>query len=104
MKRGSIHWANTEKRRPLLIVSPDRRNLFAHDVLVIPCSTSARRMGWHVGLERGEGGLPRACHALCEQVALLDKEFIDAAALGVLSEGRMREIKTALMSALGIDD
>ena len=103
MIRGSIHWARLDKRRPAIIVSPDRRNEKTHDVLIVPCSTSARPMGWHVPLQRGEGGVPQACRALCERIALLEKEDIELETLGVLSGVRMREIELAMMSALGID-
>ena len=104
MKRGSIHWGETQKRRPLIILSPERRNLFASDVLVIPCSTSARRMSWHVPLGRGEAGLPQACFAACEQIGVLSKELVDPEELGLLSPARMREVELALISALGIQD
>jgi mRNA-degrading endonuclease toxin of MazEF toxin-antitoxin module len=104
VKRGSIHWADQEKRRPVLIVSPDHRNEFAHDMLIVPLSASAHEMGWHVRLNRGEAGLPRACLVLCEQVGLMPKEFVDLEELGVLSAARMREVELALMSALGIQD
>jgi mRNA-degrading endonuclease toxin of MazEF toxin-antitoxin module len=104
VRRGSIHWADLDKRRPVLVVSPDVRNGLAHDILIIPCSTSARPMGWHVRLEKGEGGLGQACLALCEQVTLLRKEFVEAEELGLLTRARMREVERALLSALGIDD
>jgi mRNA-degrading endonuclease toxin of MazEF toxin-antitoxin module len=104
MKRGSIHWADREKRRPVLIVSPNHRNEFAHDMLVAPLSASAHQMGWHVRLNRGEAGVPRPCFVLCEQVGLLPKEFVDPQELGVLSAARMREVEAALKSALGIQD
>ena len=101
MKRGALVWALLDKRRPAVIVSPDSRNEAAKDVLLVPCSTSARRMRWHVYLGRGEGGLPHESMALCEQVGPLDKEFVGSE-LGTLSEARMREIERALLSALGI--
>jgi mRNA-degrading endonuclease toxin of MazEF toxin-antitoxin module len=104
VKRGSIHWAEQDKRRPVLIVSPNRRNEFAHDMLVVPLSTSARPMAWHVGLNRGEAGVPRPSFILCEQIDLVPKEFVDPQELGVLSAARMREVEAALKSALGIQD
>jgi mRNA-degrading endonuclease toxin of MazEF toxin-antitoxin module len=104
VKRGSIHWANVEKRRPILIVSPDGRNEFAHDVLAVPCSTSARRMRWHVELRRGEAGVVHECLLLCEQVGVVRKELIDPHDLGMLSAARMREVELALLSALGFED
>lgn len=99
-----MHWADVEKRRPVVIVSPDRRNERASDVLIVPCSTSVRAMSWHVRLQRGEAGVFRDCYVACERVAVLRKEFIDPEELGVLSAARMREVEEALLSALGIGD
>lgn len=104
MRRGSLHWAEADKRRPVLIISPDRRNERASDLLVIPCSTSARAMSWHVRLHRGEAGVFRECFIACERVAVLRKELVDPEELGVLSAARMREVEAALLSALGFDD
>ena len=104
MNRGSIHWALQDKRRPVLIVSPNERNLYANDVLAVPLSTSARPMRWHVGLNRGEAGILRPCWIRCEHVDVVRKEFVDPEELGVLSAARMREVEAALKSALGIQD
>jgi mRNA-degrading endonuclease toxin of MazEF toxin-antitoxin module len=103
VRRGAIHRVALDKRRPALIVSADSRNRSANDVVVIPCSTSAHRMRWHVSLRRGEGGLPEASMAKCEQVTTLHKDDVDPEELGVLSAARMREIERALLSALAID-
>ena len=102
MKRGSVHWVRMDKRRPAIIVSPTGRNLAASDVIVVPCFSAGRPMRWHVDLGKGEGGLPHASAAKCEQVTTLPKVDIDEE-LGVLSDGRMREIEAALVSALGIE-
>lgn len=91
------------KARPALIVSPDTRNRWASDVLLIPISTKLRPMRTHVVLGRGEGGLPHTSVALCEQVMCLNKSLLENRPLGVpLAEDRMREIEAALMIALGI--
>lgn len=102
MKRGAIHWVALDKRRPVVILSPDVRNRLANDVIVVPCSTSARAMVWHVPLRRGEAGLPQACMAKCEQIATVPKAWIEPAELGQLSPGRMRQIELAVLSAVGI--
>jgi len=102
LKRGAIHWVSLDKRRPAVILSPDVRNRLANDVIIVPCSTSARAMAWHVRLRRGEAGLSQACMAKCEQIATVPKRWVDPAELGRLSPGRMREVELALLSALGI--
>ena len=103
MRRGAVHWVSLVKRRPAVIVSADSRNRAANDVVVVPCSASAHRMRWHVGLRRGEGGLPEASMAKCEQITTLAKADVEPRELGVLSLTRMREIERALLSALAIE-
>jgi mRNA-degrading endonuclease toxin of MazEF toxin-antitoxin module len=102
LRRGAVHWVSLDKQRPAIILSPDVRNRLANDVIVIPCSTTARRMPWHVQLRRGEAGLPQACMAKCEQVATIPKGWVEPTELGMLTPQRMREVELALVSALGI--
>jgi mRNA interferase MazF len=103
VRRGAVHWVYLDERRPAIIVSADSRNRAANDVVVIPCSTSTHPMRWHVRLRRGEGGLPDASLAKCEQITTLHKQDIEPGELGLLPAGRMREIERALLSALGIE-
>lgn len=102
MNRGAVHWVALDERRPCVIVSPEVRNRLANDVVVVPCSASARAMPWHVALRRGEAGLPSACRARCEQVATVPKQWLESRELGRLGPARLREIERALLSALGI--
>jgi mRNA-degrading endonuclease toxin of MazEF toxin-antitoxin module len=91
-----------DEKRPAIILSPDIRNHLANDVIIVPCSTAARRMTWHVQLRRGEAGLPQACMAKCEQIATVPKSWVEPAELGMLSAQRMRQVELATLSALGI--
>src|SRR5207244_169949 len=75
VKRGAIHCVSLDRRRPAVIVSPDVRNRLANDLIIVPCSTSARAMAWHVQLRRGEAGLSQACMAKCEQIATVPKSW-----------------------------
>ncbi len=103
MRRGAVHWVSLDKRRPAIVLSPEIRNRLASDVIVVPCSTAARPLRWHVRLRRGEAGLPQACSAKCEQIATVPKAWIDAREIGQLSPGRLREIERAVLSAIGIE-
>jgi mRNA-degrading endonuclease toxin of MazEF toxin-antitoxin module len=102
LRRGAVHWVSLDKERPAIILSPDVRNRLANDVIIVPCSTTARRMTWHVQLQRGEAGLPQDCRAKCEQIATIPKSWIEPTELGRLSAARMREVELAVLSALGI--
>jgi mRNA-degrading endonuclease toxin of MazEF toxin-antitoxin module len=103
LNRGAIHWVSLDKRRPAVILSPDVRNRLADDVIIVPCSTTARALRWHVQLRRGEAGLPRACMAKCEQIATVPRGWVNPDELGRLSPARMHEVELAVLSALGIE-
>jgi len=103
VNRGSIHWVQLDKRRPAVIISPDRRNELAGDLIILPCSTQLRPMVWHVLLEPGEGGLKRRTMVKCELVTTVPKELLSTRPLGPpLPPRRMREIERALLLAVGI--
>lgn len=103
MMRGHVFWARLDKRRPVVVVSAERRNELARDVIVVPCSTTLRPFVWHVLLRKGEGGLPISSMAKCEQILTVPKDCLAAVPLGAaLSAKRMAEIEHAILLALGI--
>jgi mRNA-degrading endonuclease toxin of MazEF toxin-antitoxin module len=92
-----------DKRRPVLVLSPESRNERASDLIVIPCSTVLRAGPWHVRLSRGEGGLGRTSVLLCEQITTLLKRRVDPEPLGApLTMARMAEVERAVFLAIGI--
>jgi mRNA interferase MazF len=92
-----------EKRRPVLLVSPDVRNERASDVLVVPVSTVLRPGPWHVILRRGEGGVPQRSVLKCEQVTTLPRDLLEPEPLGTaLAPGRMTEVERGILRAIGI--
>jgi mRNA interferase MazF len=100
--RGRIYWA-VDKRRPVLVLSPDVRNERASDIIVVPCSTTLREAPTHVRLNRGEGGVPAACMVKCEQITTLPKVDVDDVALGrSLSLARIAEVERAVLRAIGV--
>ena len=108
-RRGEIYMGRMRarspehKRRPLIIISPDDRNRWASNVLVIPASTHLKPSPTHVFLDRDEGGLPHTSVAKCEQITTLEKSLLDAHPLGgALSEGRIGQLEKACLTALGI--
>lgn len=103
MKRGLLYWASLDKRRPVLVLSPDLRNTLANDLVVLPLSTTLRPLSWHVRLGKGEGGLREASMVKCESPQTVPKEWLEVEPLGrALSAARMEEVERALLSALGI--
>lgn len=101
--RGTIHWGNLDKRRPVLVVSSDRFNARSDYLTVIPGSTRQRPMVTHVKLVAGEGGLERPTMLLCEHIQELRRSDVDPTALGAaLSRGRMQEVESAVLLYLDI--
>ena len=102
-RRGCLHWAEMDKRRPVLILSPASRNERAADLIVVPCSSVIRGGPWHVRLSRGEGGLERSSVLLCEQITTLVKRRFDPEPLGSsLTVPRMAEVERAVLLAIGM--
>jgi mRNA-degrading endonuclease toxin of MazEF toxin-antitoxin module len=103
-RRGCLYWAFLDKRRPVLVLSPDVRNDRANDVIVVPCTSVLRASPTHVTLRRGEGGVPVSSMMLkCEQIVTLPKSEIGTRALGPpLSDPRVREVEVGVLRAIGI--
>lgn len=103
LRRGHLHWARLDKRRPVLVLSPDIRNELASDVIVVPCSTRLRAGPTHVRLRRGEGGLPTRSVLKCEQITTLPRDLLGQRALGgPLSARRLAAVEQAVLRAIGV--
>ena len=91
------------KLRPALVVSLDVRNQWAHDVLVVPLSTTLRSAPTHVLVPEGEGGLHYASMAKCEQVTTLTKSLlIKGPFAGKVSERILAQVQQGIMRAIGL--
>ena len=102
-KRGCLYWARLDKRRPVLVISPDYRNERASDVIVVPCSTIFREAPTHVILRKGEAGVRVRTVLKCEQVTTLPRSDLDDVALGPkLALERIAAVERALLRAIGI--
>jgi mRNA-degrading endonuclease toxin of MazEF toxin-antitoxin module len=102
-KRGCLYWARLDKRRPVLVISPDYRNELASDVIVVPCSTVVREAPTHVILRKGEGGVRARTVLKCEQVTTLPRGDLDDSVLGpALAVARIAAVERALLRAIGI--
>jgi mRNA-degrading endonuclease toxin of MazEF toxin-antitoxin module len=102
-QRGYFYWVSLDKRRPALVLSPDYRNQYASDVIVVPCSTRLRPAPTHVLLRRGQGGLPESTVLKCEQITTLPKADIHEPALGgKLPPTILRAVERAVLRAIGV--
>lgn len=103
VRRGRLYWARLDKRRPVLVVSPDVRNERASDVIVVPCSTRLRDGPTHVRLRRGEGGLPTRSVLKCEQITTLPHDLLGRRPIGgPLSARRLASVEQAVLRAIGV--
>lgn len=105
LQRGLAYWAKVsgDKKRPVLVLSPEVRNLKASDVIVVPISSVLREGPWHVRLRRGEVGMSKASVIKCEQITTLHKDFIEPKPLGRgLSASKMAQVERAVLRAIGV--
>jgi len=92
-----------DKRRPVLVLSLNARNLLANDIIVVPCSTTLREAPTHVRLRRAEGGVQEACMLKCEQITTLPQGDVEAAPMGAaLGPARLAEVERAVLRAIGV--
>jgi mRNA-degrading endonuclease toxin of MazEF toxin-antitoxin module len=100
-----LYWARLpgDKRRPVLVLSPDVRNERAHDVIVAPLTTTLRSSPTHVRLRAREGGAPAASVVACERITTLERDILDPKPIGgPLSQERLAEVTKAVLRAIGV--
>jgi mRNA interferase MazF len=103
LRRGFLYLARLDKPRPVLVISPDVRNVPASDVIVVPCTTTLSIAPTHVRVRKGEGGLSAASVLKCEQITTLHKDDIAGRPLGAaLSARRLLEVERGILRAIGI--
>ena len=103
LRRGHVYWARLDKRRPVLVLSPDYRNERASDVIVVPVSSRLRVAPTHVRLRRNEGGAGDPSVLKCEQITTLPRDLLDPGPLGgPLSSRRLAEVERAVLRAIGV--
>ena len=101
--RGYLYYADIDKRRPVLVISPNVRNERATDVLIVPCSSVLSEAPTHVWLRRCEGGVVVDSVLKCEQITNLHQADVDPEPMGrALSQRRVREVERAILRAIGV--
>jgi len=109
-KRGQIWFISLDpvvghemgKRRPALVVSNDRNNLFADTVTVLPITSKTEKIyPFEVFLSKEETNLPKDSKVKCNQIRTVDKKRL-AKFVGNLSSERLKDVEQALLIHLGI--
>lgn len=104
MRRGELRYADLGRplgRRPVLILTRSDLIPKLHAVMCAALTTNLREIPSRLLLGESEG-LSRLSEAVCDQVVLVAKSDIDAAALGSIHPRRFAELDRALSYSLDI--
>jgi mRNA interferase MazF len=111
MKRGDICFANldptqgaeTQKTRPVVIVSNDGANRAAALVTVLPITSNVSRIfPFEVKLLASDTGLSKDSKAMAQQVRTLDKRRLAKSVVGHVPADLMTQVDTALRLHLNL--
>ncbi len=102
MRRGEVRWyrlAAPDKRRPVVVLTRDSVLEYLEEVTIAPVTSTIRGIPSEV-LLTSEDGLPRDCAVNLDHVQTVSAGRVGPL-IAVLTSERMREIRTALLFALG---
>jgi mRNA interferase MazF len=111
MLRGEVFYANlapsqgaeTQKTRPVVIVSNNAANRASSLVTVVPVTSNiARIYPFEVKLAAAETGLGKDSKAMAQQVRTLDKGRLAQRASGLVPQEVMLQVDAALRLHLGL--
>lgn len=113
MKRGEIYFADlnptigseTQKKRPVLIVSNDANNKAASTLTVIPITSNIKKIyPFEVLLEAAATGLLKTSKAQCHQIRTISKQrIINLKIQGNANHFIMKKINDALILHLDLN-
>jgi len=92
------------KTRPGVIIQEEVANEVSPTVTIVPFSTSELEKDTkvHIPIGKGEGGVPKKCHTLCDQIRTVSKKRI-IGKYGQLKTDKMKKIDEGIMIHLDID-
>ena len=102
MKRGEVRWyrfAKPDKRRPVVILTRDSILEYLGEVTVAPVTTTVRGIPSEVLIGEPDG-LPRASAINLDHLQTVSRGRLEGL-IATLSSGKLREVRTALLFALG---
>ena len=104
MKRGEIRWyrfRTPDKQRPVLVLTRDSALQFLGEVTIAPVTSTVRGIPSEVPLARSDG-MPRDCAINLDHLQTVSRGRLGAL-ITTLSAARWREVRSALLFALGFD-
>ena len=102
MKRGEVRWYRfraPDKRRPVVVLTRDAILEHLGEVTVAPITSTIRNIPTEVLLGSTDG-MPRDCAVNLDHVQTVAKVRVGAL-ITTLTPARMREVRSALLFALG---
>ena len=102
MRRGDVRWyrfTRPDKKRPVLLLTRDSATEFLGEVTIAPITSTIRDIPSEVLLTTLDG-MPRDCAVNLDHVQTVSRGKIGAL-ITRLAPGKMGEVRTALLFALG---
>jgi len=105
MKRGEILFADldpsigseTNKKRPVLIISCNANNKASNTVTIIPLTSKTEKCyPFEVILPKKESRLPKDSKAQCQQIRTISKARINSKPIGLISGTLLVQVENAL--------
>ncbi len=92
------------KKRPAVIVSINVRNQLSSSVLVVPFTSdlSSGETPTRILLKAGEGGLLVDSLALCDNISVIGKLYLEQGPYGAISPESLKRIKQGIQIAIAI--
>lgn len=105
MKRGDVRWYKFEKpdkSRPVVVLTRDSIIPHIGEVTIAPVTSTIRDIPSEVFLDKPDG-MPRECAVNCDHIQTVAKVKIGSL-ITTLSTARMREIRTAIVFAIALNE
>ena len=111
MIRGEIYYADlnptrgseTNKTRPVLVISNNANNKYSDTVTVIPITSNIKKVyPFEVMILKERSGLQKDSKVQCHQIRTISKVRITGDVIGFLKEGEVRSIEVALRMHLDL--
>ena len=102
MRRGEVRWyrfSTPDKRRPVLILTRNSALEFLGEVTVAPVTSTIREIPSEVRLTQADG-VPRDCAVNLDHVQTVTRARVGPL-IATVSPGKMSEVRSALLFALG---
>lgn len=95
--RGEVWWCELPEiqRRPVVVISRDAAISRLRRTLIAPCTTTIRNIPSEVVLEPGDDPIGRRCAVNLDSIESVSVSIL-VERIGRLSDGRMRQICSAL--------